>query len=416
MTKRKKYDIFISYRRIDTGQRAEHLKDLLENDYGGRISFDRENLTGLFDVELARRIDHCKDFVLLVGEKTFQYEENNCSPEEVQLYKFLASAPLNEFQKKIAQLGKNYPLDFVRIEIGRALNNNDINIIPIVPESSYTFNFFELQLPEDIEKIQRYEAVSYSSHKDALFKNIVPILKQYLKTYTNRTKKMIFSIIAILVMVILFVGGGFLKNMLSNSEPIQPTINSLLHLDSLNRTNLTEIERLRQDSIAQALQAEANRLAQERARLEEEARKAEQKRKKEAASKAQTTVSTTTTHVSSATPTASVTTPATATTTPKQTVTKKADPFAEAKAKADAGDAAASYKVAMAYKDAKNLSAAFNYMKAAAEQGYTPAYIEVAKMYHGGRGVQKNRNTAEFWYKKAAEAGNAEARRILLNM
>ena len=75
MTKRKKYDIFISYRRIDTGQRAEHLKDLLENDYGGRISFDRENLTGLFDVELARRIDHCKDFVLLVGEKTFQYED-----------------------------------------------------------------------------------------------------------------------------------------------------------------------------------------------------------------------------------------------------------------------------------------------------------------------------------------------------
>jgi TPR repeat protein len=70
----------------------------------------------------------------------------------------------------------------------------------------------------------------------------------------------------------------------------------------------------------------------------------------------------------------------------------------------------------MAYKDAKNLSAAFNYMKAAAEQGYTPAYIEVAKMYHGGRGVQKNRNTAEFWYKKAAEAGNAEAKRMLLNM
>ena len=64
----------------------------------------------------------------------------------------------------------------------------------------------------------------------------------------------------------------------------------------------------------------------------------------------------------------------------------------------------------------KDLAAAFRYMKSAADKGYTAAYIEVAKMYHGGRGVAKNRSTAEFWYKKAADAGNAEARRILLNM
>ncbi len=49
-----KYDIFISYRRRDAGDKAEHLKDLLESKYKGRISFDRENLTGLFDVALAR--------------------------------------------------------------------------------------------------------------------------------------------------------------------------------------------------------------------------------------------------------------------------------------------------------------------------------------------------------------------------
>lgn len=103
-----------------------------------------------------------------------------------------------------------------------------------------------------------------------------------------------------------------------------------------------------------------------------------------------------------------------------QIVTPKVNPFTEAKAKADAGDATSCYKVAQAYMNgdgvAKNLQSAFLYMKTAAEQGYTPAYIEIAKMYHGGRGITKNRDIAEQWYKKAANAGNAEARRILLNM
>ena len=46
----KKYDIFISYRRKDTGDKAEHLKDLLDKTgFENRVSFDRENLTGLFD-------------------------------------------------------------------------------------------------------------------------------------------------------------------------------------------------------------------------------------------------------------------------------------------------------------------------------------------------------------------------------
>ena len=95
-------------------------------------------------------------------------------------------------------------------------------------------------------------------------------------------------------------------------------------------------------------------------------------------------------------------------------------PFEEAKTKADAGDAASCYKVAMAYRDGdgvgKSLPSAFSYMKKAADNGYTPAYIEVAKMYHGGRGVTKDRDVAEKWYKKAADAGNSEAKRILLNM
>ena len=187
---------------------------------------------------------------------------------------------------------------------------------------------------------------------------------------------------------------------------VQPTIN----LDSINRANQAEIERLRQDSIARALQAEADRLAQERARLDEQAQKAEEQRKAEAA-KPKATATTA--------PKATTTTTSTTTTTKVETPAK-VDPLAAVQAKADAGDAAACYQVALAYKNgegvAKNLSTAFQYMKSAAEKGYTPAYIEVAKMYHGGRGVTKDRDVAEQWYQKAADAGNAEARRILLNM
>ena len=50
----KRYSIFISYRRTDTGDKAEHLKDLLERYYRGSISFDRENFSGEFNAELIK--------------------------------------------------------------------------------------------------------------------------------------------------------------------------------------------------------------------------------------------------------------------------------------------------------------------------------------------------------------------------
>ena len=218
---------------------------------------------------------------------------------------------------------------------------------------------------------------------------------------SSSEKWMRYAIVGVLV-VTAIVGVSFLANKPIASKPAKPAVDRYQqYLDSLNRANQAEIERSRQDSIARALQAEADRLVQERARLEEQARKAEQQRKAEAAKSTATTTKTTTS-------------------TPKAETTSQTNPFTAAQAKADAGDAAACYQVALAYKNgegvAKNLSTAFQYMKSAAEKGYTSAYIEVAKMYHGGRGVTKDRDVAEQWYQKAADAGNAEARRILLNM
>ncbi len=87
---------------------------------------------------------------------------------------------------------------------------------------------------------------------------------------------------------------------------------------------------------------------------------------------------------------------------------------------ADRGIAAASYELALLYQTgsgvAKNESAAFRYMEMAAMANYIKAFRPLGEMYHGGRGVLKDRDIAADWYKKAADAGDEIARRILYNM
>ena len=96
-----------------------------------------------------------------------------------------------------------------------------------------------------------------------------------------------------------------------------------------------------------------------------------------------------------------------------------ADPIAELKTAADAGDKEAQYNLGMRYYEGngvtKNMSTAFQYLKPLADAGYTKAYFPVADMYHRGQGVAKDRDAAEKWYQKAADAGNAKAKTILLN-
>ena len=179
-----KYDIFISYRRKDSGDKAEHLKDLLESDFKNRISFDRENLTGLFDVALAERIDNCNDFLLVIGKSSLKYNDEDFSNDKVELYNYLGKCSLQEFKHKIEELGPNAPIDFVRIEIARALNRKGLNIIPIAPENSSDFTFASLNLPPDIVNIIRYNAIFYSSSPNALFKDIIPKIKKRLISNT----------------------------------------------------------------------------------------------------------------------------------------------------------------------------------------------------------------------------------------
>ena len=255
-------------------------------------------------------------------------------------------------------------------------------------------------LPTALRHKQSFSIKSYKEnildylYKDKRFDNLEAHLRTYSKPTPRPQSKQWIWIACAVVAIVIGAVAMFVKN-----RNTQPSIESTI-----------AVETQRQDSIARALQAEADRLAQERARLDEQAQKAEEQRNAEAAKQKATATTA---------PKATTTTTSTMTTTKVETPAK-VDPLAAAQAKAAAGDAAACYQVALAYKNgegvAKNLSTAFQYMKSAAEKGYTPAYIEVAKMYHGGRGVAKDRDVAEQWYQKAADAGNAEARRILLNM
>lgn len=196
-----KYDVFISYRRKDAGDKAEHLKDLLEPHYKKRISFDRENLTGKFNVQLIKRIDSVKDFLLVIGKNSFKYSDIDRSHESVSFYKELTNLSQEDFASRIDELGPDANIDYVRIEIGRALRRKDIHIIPVVPERTDSYNFANLNLPLDIAGVKTYEAVFYSESPDALFKDVLPKVRKHMKSKSDFIINKSLFVVLILVLI-----------------------------------------------------------------------------------------------------------------------------------------------------------------------------------------------------------------------
>lgn len=81
----------------------------------------------------------------------------------------------------------------------------------------------------------------------------------------------------------------------------------------------------------------------------------------------------------------------------------------------DSANMDAQYETGMKYYNKQDYTTAFRYLLPLAEKGYLKAYFPVAEMYHGGRGVKKDRTAAEKWYQKAADNGDNKARAILHN-
>lgn len=127
------YDIFISYRRKGGFETAKHLYDLLTKE-GYRVSFDIDTLrNGDFDTELLRRIDECRDFILILSEGAL----DRCADP---------SAVVSE--------------DWVRCELAYALRKNK-NIVPIMLTG---FAAFPDNLPDDIRKVVRKNGPKYDSY------------------------------------------------------------------------------------------------------------------------------------------------------------------------------------------------------------------------------------------------------------
>ena len=195
-----RYDIFISYRRKETADKAEHLFTLFEHEgYKGRVSFDRENLDGRFDIEILKRLDNCKDFIVILSHGTL----STLKEEETGWYHRLAYCTIDEFPLIEMEMKKNGGnLDFVRLEIARALAKGK-HIIPVVPINSSTYNFDNLKLTDDICLLTKQHAERYQDTKDFLFKDILPRIVKRLK---SRPQKHIWrkSIVIIGLSIILF--------------------------------------------------------------------------------------------------------------------------------------------------------------------------------------------------------------------
>lgn len=192
------YSIFISYRHADTADKAEHLLTLLEAEgYKGRVSFDRENLDGQFDLEILGRLDNCTDFIVILGANTL----NGIKDEDTVWYQRLSECSVGEFRAIEAEMKRSgAQLDFVRLEIARAIAKGK-HIIPVVPVTTPEYNFDRLELTDDILLLIKQQAEKYQDSKDFLYRDIVPRIRKRLKTRPNKRPllKWIIAVVSLLV-------------------------------------------------------------------------------------------------------------------------------------------------------------------------------------------------------------------------
>ena len=170
-----KYDIFISYRRDGGYETAKHLFDLLRME-GYSVSFDIDTLgNGVFNKELYRRIDECKDFIVILSRGALDRCIEDSTPLEV---------------------------DWMRNELAYAIQQGK-NIIPILGSD---FVFPE-NLPQDIAKIQFYNGVVYNrSYFDAMYNKLKTFLQSKPhKLYPDKKRMIVGGGICLVVMASILV-------------------------------------------------------------------------------------------------------------------------------------------------------------------------------------------------------------------
>ena len=154
-------------------------------------------------MEILKRLDACKDFIIILGPDTLKFVKE----DETAWYAQLATCKVEDFPRIESELvnykcqqcncsgivinEKDKHIDFVRMEIARAIAQGK-NIIPVVPVNSDAFNFDEMELPDDIKLLNKYQAEKYQDSKNFLFKDIKPRIIKRLKTRRNSWFRGIF--------------------------------------------------------------------------------------------------------------------------------------------------------------------------------------------------------------------------------
>lgn len=177
----KKYDIFISYRRAGGIESAVALQTTLRNMHY-RVFLDVDNLrSGRFDEALLRRIEECRDFLLVLSPGAL----DRCVNEG----------------------------DWVRREIEHAMSLGK-NIIPIICDGGATAERMKADLPPSLADLPQY---------NVLETNVVQLHAMTQLLRTNLASKphspvkplLTGAAIAAVVCVLAFFGAGILKNYLS---------------------------------------------------------------------------------------------------------------------------------------------------------------------------------------------------------
>ncbi len=176
-----KYDIFISYRREGGYDTAKHLNDLLVRD-GFKVSFDIDTLrSGNFDTQLLKRIDQCKDFILIVDEHAFDRTlDSSFDPKK----------------------------DWLRCELAYALKKNK-NIIPVFLSG---VKGFPDNLPMDVVGVVKKNGPEYNRyHFNAFYEDLKKrfITAKSYKKIVFHTAIFLFLILIVSVIIILKYSGDY---------------------------------------------------------------------------------------------------------------------------------------------------------------------------------------------------------------
>jgi len=220
MSKPKKFEIFISYRRKGGYDTAKLLYDRLRMD-GYSVSFDIDTLEkGDFDNELKQRIYDCKDFLLVLNPGIFdKFFDPESDPKD----------------------------DWVRQEMVCALESNK-NVVPLVLDGFV----YPKSLPEDVKNITKKNGIDLNpKHFEGAYERMKQKFLLSKPHWAKRNKKLIISLFSVAFLGIAAFVFSLLLNISKQNE-------LLLQEEKVARQRADSVKNAALDSIKMAMQQSAD--------------------------------------------------------------------------------------------------------------------------------------------------------------